>query len=509
MQNIENRKKKLIMMALMLVLFFQTFNSTLIAAATPKIIAAIGGFEHLEWIFTIRMFVVTITLLLAGSLSDQFGRRRLLLIGVIIFTIGTFLCGHATGLFQFVLFRIIQAVGSGILTSTYLTTIGDLFNPRERGFWQGLMLGILGITGLFGPLLGGYIVDHYSWQWTFWLFSPFGMIAFVVIQKAYPKWENKHKHKAIDYVGALLLSLFLFLLLLIFTLGKSTYAWSSLQMTVLTLVAFVILFLFIKWENQLSFPILPLYLFKNRNFIVANLTGVLLTVGMAGALIYSPFYIQGVLGLSAIQTGIVMMYATLAMALSGLMSGFLLSKSLNFKIMALIGISFMAIGMYLHATLTPSSSYTYITILMILIGFGIGMNYPVLTIAIQNSVEQRYLGVATATMQTFRSLGSTIGVAIFGIVMSISLNNQPAVSYPELSDPQILLKKDQLESIRNSLSIQQVNAFDTQINSLKITFNDALSNVFGLGFILILMALLCVFLLQQMPIDSRSGKHEA
>ncbi|WP_335872575.1 MDR family MFS transporter [Bacillus sp. 2205SS5-2] len=521
MEHLEKRQKVLIMIAVMAAMFFAAVNMTIVGTSLPKIIAQIGGMEYFDWVFTIYMLASTITAMLVGKLSDIYGRKIFILIGIGIFSIGAFFSGTADNITQLIIYRGIQGFGAGMIMSSAFTTVGDLFSPRERGRWQGLLGGVFGLSSLFGPTLGGYIVDNYDWHWVFWVFLPLGFIAFGLILKLYPTHIRKEK-EPVDYLGSLLLTAVIISLLLGFTWGGSKYDWASIEIIGLFSLTIITLGLFIFVESKAKSPVLPLYLFKNSIFTVSNIAGLFLGMGMFGTIMYVPFYVQGVQGQTATVSGLVEMVMTLSMVFSSIIVGILITKTGKYKIFSLLGFVIMATGLFLNSMLEVETSMTRLILQLVIVGVGLGMNMPVFNITVQNAVSHKYLGVATAAMQTFRQIGGTIGVAIFGTVMGNIMKKeleqvQPTLPQPapraeenfaQMQDPQILMSPELLESIRSSVPAEMTPLFDSFIVIMKEALNVSLTGVFLWGTIIVLLGLCTTFFLKEIPLRTTNQDDE-
>ncbi|MBS7531267.1 MFS transporter [Hazenella sp. IB182353] len=524
MEHLEQKQKITIMIAIMSAMFFAAINMTIVGTALPKIIAQIGGMDYFDWVFTIYMLTATITAMLVGKLSDIYGRKIFILIGISIFMVGAFLSGTSSTIYQLILFRGIQGFGSGMIMSSALTTVGDLFSPRERGRWQGLMGGVFGLSSLFGPTLGGYLVDNYDWHWIFWIFLPIGFIAFALIWKLYPNHVRTGEKEPIDYLGSLVLSIMIISLLLGFTWAGNRYEWLSVEIIGLFSITVLSFITFIWIESKVKSPVLPLHLFRNSIFTVANIAGALMSVGMFGTIMYMPFYVQGVLGQSATTSGLVEMVMTISMVAASVTVGTLISKTGKYKIFALIGFTLMGTGIFLNSMLEVNSSLTQAISQLVLTGIGLGMTMPVFNVAIQNAVDHKYLGVATSTMQTFRQIGGTIGVAILGTIMGILMEDQlmeerAATTAPtpssemsqtlgQLQDPQALMNPDQLESIRATLPAEFTPLFDQILLTLREALNYAINGVFLVGASAILLALIVAFFIKEIPLRTSNQDEE-
>ena len=523
MEHLDNRQKVLIMIAIMSAMFFAAVNMTIVGTALPKIVSQIGGMEYFDWVFTVYMLTSTITAMLVGKLSDIYGRKIFILIGIGIFMIGAFLCGTSDDIIQLIMYRGLQGFGGGMIMSSAFTTVGDLFSPRERGKWQGLLGGVFGLSSLFGPTLGGYIVDNFDWHWIFWVFLPIGIFAFALILKLYPSQKAKEK-EPIDFLGSITLTITIVSLLLGFTWAGDKFDWVSFQIIGLFSLTLISLLAFILIELKVKSPVLPLYLFKNSVFTVSNVAGMLMGMGMFGTIMYVPFYVQGVQGESATVSGLVEMVMTISMVTSSILVGNLITKTGKYKIFALLGLIIMAIGLILNSTLQVESSLTRLILQLIVVGIGLGVNMPVFNITVQNAVSHKYLGVATSAMQTFRQIGGTVGVALLGSVMGNKMANElssssqgenvpapppeMAETMSQLQNPQVLMDTEKLESIRSELPAEAAPFFEQFIQILKEALNTSLTTVFTVSAGIIGLAFIVTLFLKEIPLRTTNNDEE-
>ena len=270
MEELELRKKIVIMIAVMMAMFFSALNMTIVGTSLPKIVAEIGGMDYFNWVFMIYALASSITAAVVGKLSDIYGRKVFILTGIGVFMVGGLLSGFSQSIYELIIYRGIQGLGGGLVMSTSFTTVGDLFSPRERGRWQGMMGGVFGLSSLFGPTLGGYIVDNLDWSWVFWVFLPIGFIAFFMILKLYPSSQVREKEK-VDYLGAFILAVVILTLLLGFSWAGQDYPWNSAMIIGLFTTSAVSFILFIMIERKVQSPIIPLDLFKNSVVSISNL----------------------------------------------------------------------------------------------------------------------------------------------------------------------------------------------------------------------------------------------
>ncbi|USK31877.1 MFS transporter [Bacillus sp. F19] len=524
MEHLSHKEKITIMIAIIAAMFFAAVNQTIVGNALPKIISDLGGLDYYSWVFTIYMLTSAITTILVGKLSDIYGRKPFIIIGIIIFSIGAFLAGTSMDIIQMIIYRGIQGFGAGMIMSTAFTAVGDLFAPRERGKWQGAMSAVFGISSLFGPTLGGYIVDNLEWKWVFWVFLPLGIVALVLIWKLFPSTVKKAGEK-VDYLGSVFLSSAITTALMAFSWAGTKYDWGSVQILSLFGASALSLIIFVFVERKAVSPILPLDLFKNSIFTISNIIGFVIGVSMFGGVMYVPYFIQGVLGYSATHSSFLTMSMTLGLVFASALGGQIISKTGKYKLQAIIGLFISAIGLYLLSTMTVETSQYLLVFYLTLVGFGIGIGMTVFTLTVQNAVDQKLLGVATASSQLFRSVGGTVGVAIMGTLLNSRMQdkmasmsqtgdtNQMAAS-PELAgkleslqNPQLLLDHEKLEGLKNTLPQEAIPFFDNVILNLQDSLSYALSGVFIFVTITMAVAILLTFFIKEIPL--RSAKDQS
>lgn len=517
MEHLKHKEKVTIMIAIIGALFFAAVNQTIVSNALPKIISDLGGLNYYSWVFTSFMLTSAIMTVVAGKLSDIYGRKPFFLIGILIFSVGAFLCGTSVNIEQLIVYRAIQGIGAGLIIPTAFAAVGDLFAPRERGKWQGIMSSVFGVSSVLGPTIGGYIVDNLDWRWVFWVFLPLGIVAFVLILTLFPKTERR-QNETIDYLGTVFLSATLVTMLLGFSWAGTQYAWSSPTILMLFAGSIVSLALFIWAEKRAKSPILPLHLFKYANFTYSNIIGFAVGIGMFGGLMYVPYFIQGVLGYSATHSSFISMTMTLGLVGASAWGGQLITKTGKYKRQATLGLMVSVVGLVLLSQMTMDISQGLLVLYLILVGFGIGMGLTVFTLTVQNSVGPEYLGVATASTQLFRSIGGTVGVAVLGTVLNTSMKERmasydttsvPAEAKESLSkfqDPNLLLDHSQIEGIRGQLPDQLLPLFNNLIMHLQEALSHALSNVFFAAAVVMFIASLLTFAIKEVPLRSQKEK---
>ncbi|WLR52882.1 MDR family MFS transporter [Bacillus tianshenii] len=513
MEHLEQRQKVIIMTAIMSAMLFAALNQTIVGTALPVIVADIGGMSYFSWVFTIYMLTTSLTALLVGKLSDTYGRKPFILIGIGIFTIGSLLCGTSVNIIQLILYRGLQGFGAGMIMSTSFAAIGDLFPPRERGRWQGLLSSVFGLASVFGPTLGGYIVDHFDWHWVFWVFLPFGFVAFGMIMKLFPHIKGEGE-KGVDFLGAITIALTIGPLLLAFSWAGNLFEWGSPVIIGLFVWSAFALGLFIFIEKRAKNAIIPLHLFKNSIFTISNVAGFMIGMGMFGAVMYMPFFLQGVMSVSATKTGFVMMFMTLSMVLTSTGGGQLVTKTGKYKIFALAGLLIMACGMLSMAFMTMDSSVIRAVLSLMLVGLGLGLSFPIFTLTVQNAVDHRYLGVSTSSAQFFRQAGGTIGVSIMGAVMNVLMQRQmtnmsgdlpegglqAAGGIEKIGDPQVLMDQQKLAELQQSLPAESLPMFNQLLQTMREALSTALSGSFIFGTIILGIAFILTLFLKEIPL---------
>ncbi|PZM65500.1 MDR family MFS transporter [Paenibacillus dendritiformis] len=524
MEHLSEKRKLTIMIAIMAAMFFSAINQTIIGVAMPRIIAKLGGMDYYTWAITIYLLTSTVATVLVGKLSDIYGRKPFILAGIALFMLGAFLSGFSADIFQLIAFRGIQGMGAGIIMSTAFTAVGDLYAPRERAKWMGVMSGVFGLSSVLGPPLGGYLVDHLDWRWVFWMFLPLGIVAFFMIISLFPKVERK-AGESIDYWGSIFLTTTIVPLLLAFSWagdGAGKYAWGSWQIIGLFSATVVSLIIFILVEMKVKSPVLPLSLFRNGIVTVSNLAGFVLNAGMMGAIIYVPFFVQGVKGISPTYSGYVTMPMSVVMILCTAFIGQFISKTGKYKKMAIGGLLIMTFGMVLLHFMTPDTAIYITVIYMCIVGLGLGISMPVFSLTIQNAVEPQQLGVATASSQLFRSLGGTIGIAVMGTVMNshmtskmtelgaasgaaggqMQIDPKYADSIKEVMNPQTLLDQPKLESIMSQLPPELQTMVDNLVHMVREALSYGVTSTFLTGAIVTAVAVVLTFFLKEIPLRS-------
>lgn len=431
--------KRLILLGVLLGLFLSALDQTIVSTALPRITQELNGLSLYSWVTTAYLLTNTALVPIYGKLSDLYGRKPILMIGIVIFLIGSALCGLAGepflgnlfggGMMQLVVFRGLQGVGAAALGSVAFAIIADLFEPVDRPRYQGLFGAVFGLSSVIGPLLGGFLTDQVSWRWVFYVNLPIGVIALAFIASKMPRLASGLKAR-VDWLGAFLILVFAVPLLLALTWGADgNYAWTSPQILGLFGLSAASLIAFLFVESRHESPILPLTLFKNPTFAWGALARFMIGAGFLGAILFLSLYLVQVQGVSATAAGTATIPLTVGLIIGAIGSGQIASRMGRYKPLMLIGLITAGLGFFALSTLNADSSYTSVVIRMVLLGLGLGPALPLYTTALQLAVKPWEIGVATSAGQFFQQMGSTIGTAIFGAILTAGVSGNLATQF--------------------------------------------------------------------------------
>jgi EmrB/QacA subfamily drug resistance transporter len=415
--------------ALILVVLLASLDQTIVATALPTIVGDLGGLTHLSWVVTAYLLASTITGPLYGKFGDLYGRKSTLQVAIVIFLIGSALCGIAQNMPELIAFRALQGLGAGGLLTTTIAVVGDIIPPRDRGKYQGLFGAVFGVSTIVGPLLGGFFVDNLSWRWIFYVNLPIGAVALFVIAAVFHTRTERVEH-AVDYLGAGLLAGSLTCIVLFTSLGGTTFKWRSPEIAVLIALGAIQLVLFVFAEKRAAEPILPLELFRNRIFTVCAGIGFIIGLALFGSVTYLPLFLQIVKERSPTSSGLQLTPMMAGLLVTSIVSGRLISKFGRYKPFPVAGTAVATIGMVLLSRLDLHSTTAYTSLAMVVLGLGLGAVMQVLVLAVQNAVDYRNMGVATAGSLLFRQIGGSIGIAVFGAIFSNRLHGELASRLP-------------------------------------------------------------------------------
>ncbi|MFF8870950.1 MDR family MFS transporter [Streptomyces massasporeus] len=409
--------------ALLLGMLLAALDQTIVSTALPTIVSDLGGLDHLSWVVTAYLLAATAATPLWGKLGDQYGRKRLFQTAIVIFLIGSALCGAAQDMAQLIAFRALQGLGGGGLIVLSMAIVGDLVPPRERGRYQGLFGAVFGATSVLGPLLGGLFTQHLSWRWVFYVNLPVGVVALAVIAAVLHLPRTAQRH-VIDYLGTFLIAAVATCLVLVASLGGTTWAWGSWQIVGLAVLGVLLAVAFVAVERRAAEPVLPLKLFRVRTFTLAALISFVVGFAMFGAMTYLPTFLQVVQGISPTMSGVHMLPMVLGLLLASTASGQIVSRTGRWKVFPIAGTGITTLGLLLLHQLDEHSSTAELSGFFFVFGLGLGLVMQVLVLIVQNAVPYEDLGVATSGATFFRSIGASFGVAVFGTIFAGRLGDQ-------------------------------------------------------------------------------------
>ncbi|EYR63084.1 multidrug transporter [Actinotalea ferrariae CF5-4] len=485
---------RLVFIGLLLGMFVAGISQTIVSPALPVMVAELGGIEGYSWLATAAMLTAAVVVPIVGKLSDLYGRRPFYLGGLVVFMAGAALAGAAPSFWWLVAARAVQGLGMGALMTLSQTIIGDIVPPRQRGRYQGWVGAVFGVTSVAGPLADGWLTDHVGWRWVFYAGLPFGVIALVFVAR------NLHLPHArrpvrIDVAGIVTLTLALVAVLLAASWGGTAYPWSSPVVLGLLGAGAVLLTAFVLVEQRAHEPVLPLRLFRSSIFTLANVASLAISMAMFGAVFYIPVYAQGVLGVDATRSGAILVPMSVTMIGVGIVVGLLISRHGHYKRYVVGGTVLMLVGFGLLTLTGYGTSPVQLTAAMVVIGLGIGGAMQTLTLVVQNVVGRDDLGVATASVQFFRNVGATVGIALLGAVMTARLGPAIAEQLPAGTDAPADLGAG---SVLDPAALAGLSAGAEE--AVRRALADALGDVFLAAVPIVVVAVVASVLLRVIPL---------
>jgi EmrB/QacA subfamily drug resistance transporter len=415
--------RRLVFAGLLLVMLMAALDQTIVATALPTIVGDLGGLSHISWVVTAYLLAQTAVTPLYGKLGDMYGRKVVLQVGLLVFLLGSALCGLSQSLDELIAFRALQGLGGGGLMVSAQAAIGDVVPPSERGRYTGLFGAVFGLASVAGPLLGGFLTGHLSWRWIFYVNLPIGVLALFVLAATLPSAAQR-VHHVVDYLGTILLAGGLSAIVLGTSLGGNSYAWGSPMIVGLGIGGVLALVAFVFAERRAAEAVLPLRLLTNSVFTVTSAVGFVVGFALFGAVTYLPLFLQIVKGASPTGSGLQLLPLMGGLLITSIGSGQLITRTGRYKAFPIAGTAVMTLGLYLLSTMDPTSSQAAIFGFMFVLGLGLGMVMQVLVLAVQNAVDYSDLGVATSGATLFRSIGGSLGTAVLGAIFSNRLSSQ-------------------------------------------------------------------------------------
>ncbi|MEV5575638.1 MFS transporter [Spirillospora sp. NPDC052269] len=499
----QGRELGVVLGALMLSMLLAALDQTIVSTALPTIVGDLGGLNHLSWVVTAYLLSSTACTPLWGKLGDQYGRKRLFQASIVIFLVGSALCGLSASMDQLIAFRAIQGVGGGGLMVLAIAIVGDVVPPRERGRYQGLFGAVFGVSSVCGPLLGGWFVDNLSWHWVFYINLPVGLLALVAIAFALHAPSERHRH-AIDYLGTALIIGWSVALVLMTTWGGTTYPWASPQIIGLGVLAVALIVAWVWAEHRAAEPIIPLRLFRDSTFNLSSAIGFVIGFAMFGAMVYIPLFLQVVHGVSPTLSGVHLLPMMLGLLVASIGSGQLISRTGRYRVYPVVGTPLVAVALFLLSRLGVESSTWTMSLRLALLGFGLGLVMQVLVIAVQNRVPYADLGAATSGVTFFRQIGGSFGVAAFGTVFANRLADNIAA----------LARKGELPPGFDLTAVQGepklMNKLPPNVRTdILHAYSDAISTVFLWAVPVALAACVLTWFMKETPLRSAAVSAQA
>ena len=491
----ERRGILIVFSGLVLVMLMAALDSTIVSTALPTIVGDLGGLSHISWVVTAYLLAQTAVTPIYGKLGDLYGRKIVLQVALVVFLVGSALCGAAQSLTELIIFRALQGLGGGGLVVSTMAAVGDIVPPRDRGRYQGIFGAVFGLASVIGPLLGGFFTTSLSWRWIFYVNIPIGVIAFIVLAAVLPKRTEQEVHHRVDYVGAALLAAGLSGIVLTCTLGGTSYKWTSPVIIVLGLAAIAVLVAFVLYERRTTAePVLPPRLFGNRVFSVTSAIGFVVGFALFGSVTYLPLFLQVVNGASPTGSGLQILPLMGGLLITSIGSGQLISRTGVYKPFPIMGTAVMTIGLLLLSGMSAQTSRLGASLDMFVLGLGLGMVMQVLVLAVQNAVDYKDLGVATSGATLFRSIGGSIGTAILGSIFSNRLGSELTKALPRGAS-------SHLTGSAGTANPAALDRLPAPIHHAYITaFTNALGTVFVVAAIVAAVGFLLSWALEQRPL---------
>ena len=506
------RQLVLVTVGVMLALLLAALDQTIVGTAMPRIIAELNGFDRYAWVTTAYLLTSTITVPIAGKLGDLFGRKPFIIAGMAGFMAMSWLCGFSQNMTELILFRGAQGLFGGVLFASVFTVLADIFTPQTRARMQGVFGGVFGLASIIGPTAGGFITDNWGWRWVFYVNIPVGVLGIALLAVFLPFVRTHASWRHIDFLGAGLLALALTPILIALS-ETTTYGWSSWQTLVPLIGGILVLILFILVEAREDEPIVPIGLFKNRAYAVSIAVGFISAFGMFGTIIFIPLVYQGVLGISATNSGALITPLMFGLIGASIVTGQLMTRIKQYQYLGTLGAAITAVGMYLLSEVTVKSTQLEVTASLVFVGIGLGITMPLYIQAVQSAVDRKFLGVVTSNIQFFRNVGGTIATAIFGSILASRLGPNIQAQITALHLPasftstfkvggsaQQIFNPANLAAARAAVPAAARPLFDQVIVAVKAGLALTLHEMFLIGVVALLISLVVSVFMPNVPL---------
>ena len=489
-----------IMLGLALGMLLASLDQTVVGTSLPRIVAVLGGMELFSWLFTAYMLAQTITIPIAGKMSDRMGRKPIFLSGMIIFMAGSLMAGFSTSMEMLIVCRFIQGLGGGALIPVAMATVADLYAPQDRGKIQGMLGAVFALSTVIGPFIGGFIVDNWDWDWVFWVNLPVGIFAMIVASFKFPSLERVET-SPVDYLGIVTLVGAVAPALLTLTWGGTTYAWTSPEILGMIALSAVMLVAFVAVERRAADPLLPFRLFREPILTLGSAGLFIMSLGMFGVVGFLPLFLQAVMGMSATNSGMLTIPLMIGSMITSISSGFLLKRT-GYKPWLLAGPPIMAVGMYLLSTLHAGSDPIEAIVYQLIVGLGIGAVMSNYIVAAQNVMARNEMGVATSSMSLFRSIGGTVGITMFGGLLNGRMVAEIGRNLPE--GAMELLPTTDATSLGNVLLDPEISAIIPVAiqEAIRLSLSNSITFLFVVGSVIVLLSLITSILIRKVPLKS-------
>jgi EmrB/QacA subfamily drug resistance transporter len=489
-----------IMLGLALGMLLASLDQTVVGTSLPRIVAVLGGMDLFSWLFTAYMLAQTITIPIAGKMSDRMGRKPIFLSGMIIFMAGSLMAGFSTSMEMLIVCRFIQGLGGGALIPVAMATVADLYAPQDRGKIQGMLGAVFALSTVIGPFIGGFIVDNWDWDWVFWVNLPVGIFAMIVASFKFPSLERVET-SPVDYLGIVTLVGAVAPALLTLTWGGTTYAWTSPEILGMIALSAVMLVAFVAVERRAADPLLPFRLFREPILTLGSAGLFIMSLGMFGVVGFLPLFLQAVMGMSATNSGMLTIPLMIGSMITSISSGFLLKRT-GYKPWLLAGPPIMAVGMYLLSTLHAGSDPIEAIVYQLIVGLGIGAVMSNYIVAAQNVMARNEMGVATSSMSLFRSIGGTVGITMFGGLLNGRMVAEIGRNLPE--GAMELLPTTDATSLGNVLLDPEISAIIPVAiqEAIRLSLSNSITFLFVVGSVIVLLSLITSILIRKVPLKS-------